>query len=90
MTIAVTAGTLNGTLYLVKEKVDKLINSDKISKGKLGNTHGNAFLHHEITFGKNDFNFEKYGIQWQNGKLKFYTQKFIFIFQNNFNFFLLK
>ena len=33
--------------------------------------HGNAFLHHEIIFGKNDFNFEKYGIQWQNGKLKF-------------------
>lgn len=61
-------------MNLVKEKVDKLINSDKISKGKLGNTHGNAFLHHEITFGKNDFNFEKYGIQWQNGKLKFYIE----------------
>ena len=61
-------------MNLVKVKVDKLINSDKISKGKLGNTHGNAFLHHEITFGKNDFNFEKYGIQWQNGKLKFYIE----------------
>ena len=61
-------------MNLVKEKVDKLINSEKISKGKLGNTHGNAFLHHEITFGKNDFNFEKYGIQWQNGKLKFYIE----------------
>ena len=61
-------------MNLVKEKVDKLMNSEKISKGKLGNTHGNAFLHHEIIFGKNDFNFEKYGIQWQNGKLKFYIE----------------
>ena len=40
-------------MNLVKEKVDKLINSEKISKGKLGNTHGNAFLHYEIIFEKN-------------------------------------
>lgn len=61
-------------MNLVKEQVDRLLNSEKISKGKLGNTHGNAFLHYEIMFGKNDFNFEKYGIQWQNENLKFYIE----------------
>ena len=65
-------------MHLVKDKVDlmveKLINSEKISKGKLGNTHGNALLHYEIMFGKNDFNFEKYGVQWQNGNFKFFIE----------------
>ena len=61
-------------MHLVKDKVDKLINSEKISKGKLDNTHGNALLHYEIMFKKNDFNFEKYGVQWQNGSLKFFIE----------------
>ncbi len=61
-------------MHLVKDKVDKLINSEEKIKGKLGNTHGNALLCYEITFDKNDFNFEKYGVQWQNGKFKFFIE----------------
>lgn len=43
-------------------------------KGILGNTHGNALLHYEFKFSKKSHNLEKYGIQWQNGKIKFYIE----------------
>lgn len=58
-------------MFLINKKVSEISNQHK---GVLGNTRGNALLHYEKPFSGNIHNLEKYGIQWQNGKIKFYIE----------------